>query len=314
MMFRFGLRCLVLTVCLSACTAPPAAPPTALPTALPTAPPTPAAGQTRRDGRGVMQVWVPAGEFELGTHPEQAQALLALPDLPGFVRAELPSEQPARRARLTRGYWIDQTEVTNAAFQVFVAEQGYQTPAYWSPDGRAWLEKNPNRRACTGAAAQAAPDLPCVNVTWFEAEAYAAWRGGRLPGEAEWEYAARGPEGRVYPWGDAWDASRANVVDSAGLKPVGSFPSGQSWVGALDLAGNAMEWVADWLDVHFYEQAPGDPWIDPAGPASGKVKIEKGGWWGSNPYVARAAYRHFEDPPGYHDAHIGFRVVSPGAP
>lgn len=240
-MLRFAAGSLVLTVGLAACAAP-LTPPTAAP---PTASPTPAAGQVRRDARGVEQVWAPAGEFEMGARPEQAAALLARPDLPGFVRAELPSEQPAHRVRLTQGYWIDRLEVTNAAFQAFVADQGYQKPEYWSPAGQAWLSDHPTRRACSDAAAQAAPDLPCVRVTWFEAEAYAAWRGGRLPSEAEWEYAARGPDGRVYPWGDEWDAGRANVVDSAGLTPVGSFPAGQSWLGALDLAGNAMEWVAD---------------------------------------------------------------------
>jgi formylglycine-generating enzyme required for sulfatase activity len=146
-----------------------------------------------------------------------------------------------------------------------------------------------------------------VCVTWYEAEAYARWRGGRLPTEAEWEFAARGPESHIYPWGDAWDGSKANVVDSDGLTPVGAFPDGASWVGALDMSGNAMEWVQDWLDFDYYQLQVAD---DPAGPETGEIKIEKGGWWGSVPYVARAAYRHFEDPPEYQDHHIGFRIVT----
>jgi formylglycine-generating enzyme required for sulfatase activity len=73
------------------------------------------------------------------------------------------------------------------------------------------------------------------------------------------------------------------------------------------MAGNAMEWVADWLAIDYYAQSPAD---DPTGPASGRVKVEKGGWWGSNPFVARSAYRHFEDPPTYGDEHIGVRIVS----
>ena len=81
-------------------------------------------------------------------------------------------------------------------------------------------------------------------LTWFEAEAYAAWRGGRLPTEAEWEYAARGPKSTVYPWGDAFDREEANVLNSVAPQPVGSYPTGASWVGAEQLSGNVWEWVA----------------------------------------------------------------------
>jgi formylglycine-generating enzyme required for sulfatase activity len=110
----------------------------------------------------------------------------------------------------------------------------------------------------------------------------------------------------TYPWGNEFDSSRCNVVDNKGLEPVGSYPEGASWVGALDMAGNVMEWVQDWLGSY----SP-DAVENPTGPASGKVKVEKGGWWGTTFFVARSAYRHFEDPPEYGDVHIGFRVVSP---
>ena len=96
-------------------------------------------------------------------------------------------------------------------------------------------------------------------------------------------------------------------MNSIAPKPVGSYPTGASWVGAHDMAGNAMEWVADWLDPGYYATSPTQ---DPPGPASGTVKVEKGGWWGSNEFVARSAYRHYEDPPTYGDKHIGFRVAS----
>jgi formylglycine-generating enzyme required for sulfatase activity len=155
------------------------------------------------------------------------------------------------------------------------------------------------------------PDQPRRCVTWYEAEAYARWRGGRLPTEAEWEYAARGPGSPRYPWGDTFDAARCNVIDTNGAVPVGSYPDGASWVGALDMAGNAMEWVSDWLDVSYYRESAAE---NPPGPASGSIKVEKGGWWGSNPFVARCAYRHYEDPPEYGDEHIGFRIVSDGSP
>jgi formylglycine-generating enzyme required for sulfatase activity len=90
---------------------------------------------------------------------------------------------------------------------------------------------------------------------------------------------------------------------------VRSYPAGASWVGALDLAGNAMEWVADWYSLTDHAAGVDE---DPTGPATGSLKIEKGGWWGApDPaYVSRAAYRHFEDPPTYADHHIGFRIVS----
>ncbi len=151
------------------------------------------------------------------------------------------------------------------------------------------------------------PTHPRLCVTWYEAEAYATWRAGRLPTEAQWEFAARGPDSDIYPWGPDYDAERANVTNTIGEKPVGSFPDGVSWVGAHDMAGNAMEWVGDWLGVDYYASSPA---VDPTGPASGTIKVEKGGWWGSNPFVARSAYRHFEDPPDYSDKHIGFRVAA----
>jgi formylglycine-generating enzyme required for sulfatase activity len=95
-------------------------------------------------------------------------------------------------------------------------------------------------------------------------------------------------------------------LDSRGLEPAGSYPGGASWVGAHDMAGNVMEWVQDWLGNY-----PAGEAVDPSGPENGKVKVEKGGWWGSNMFVARSAYRHFEDPPDYGDFHIGFRIVTP---
>ena len=259
----------------------------------------------RRDAKGIAQVWVPAGTFLMGTDDATLQKLEAL-DPPAWVRKELGSDRPQHAVRLTDGYWIDTYEVTNAAFRAFVDDGGYATPRYWSERGRAWLATQ-RLDALPSACPGERPDEPRRCVTWYEAEAYAHWRHGRLPTEAEWEYAARGPNSRRYPWGDRFDASRCNVVDATGPVPVGGYPGGASWVGALDMAGNAMEWVADWLDVRYYA---GGSAVDPEGPATGTVKVEKGGWWGSNPFVARSAYRHYEDPPEYGDKHIGFRIVS----
>jgi formylglycine-generating enzyme required for sulfatase activity len=244
----------------------------------------------------------------MGTDDATLQELKAL-DPPNWVAKELDSERPQHQVRLTEGYWIDKYEVTNAAFAAFVANGGYTNPAYWSEAGREWLGRadvGSRPSPCPGEL----PDHPRRCVTWYEAEAYARWRGGRLPTEAEWEYAARGPKSPRYPWGDTFDAARCNVVESKGPVPVGSYADGASWVLALDMSGNAMEWVSDWLDVAYYRQSASE---NPTGPPSGTVKVEKGGWWGSNPFVARCAYRHYEDPPEYGDKHIGFRIVSGGS-
>ena len=261
------------------------------------------AGTRRTDAHGVEQVWVPPGSFWMGTDAAAMQAILALSP-PGWVAKELPSEQPAHAVRLTSGFWIDRTEVTNEAFADFVRAGGYRDRSFWSDAGWAWLQ---GHDAALPLPDTGGPDHPRVRVTWYEAAAYARWRGGRLPTEAEWEFAARGPKGSLYPWGDAFDAARCNVVGATSSEPVGSHPTGDSWVGARDMAGNAMEWVQDWLDVAWYRHSPAS---DPRGPETGRVKVEKGGWWGSNPFVARAAYRHYEDPPDYGDAHIGFRIVT----
>jgi len=300
------IGCAVLLAPLVGCARNPVStpPPTSSPPT-PTAtvpPPTPtrAPGEARTDDLGMDQVWVPAGTFLMGTADTSGL------DRPVWAARELQSEQPQHEVEITSGYWIDTYEVTNAAYRAFVEDGGYDEETYWSDEGWAWLQEQDEERPV--ACVEEIPDHPRVCVTWYEAQAYARWRGGRLPTEAEWEYAARGPESRIYPWGDRFDATKANVVDSSGLVPVGSYPEGVSWVGAHDMSGNAMEWVQDWLDFDYYEERVR---VDPQGPESGRIKIEKGGWWGSNPYVARAAYRHFEDPPTYQDHHIGFRIVTP---
>ncbi|MFL5643647.1 MAG: formylglycine-generating enzyme family protein [Chloroflexota bacterium] len=262
-----------------------------------------APGDKRTDASGIAQVWVPAGTFTMGTDAK-AIAALEKQNPPPWVKIEFPSEIPAHEVTLSKGYWIDATEVSNAAFGAFVDAGGYTNQALWSDDGWAWLGTKDAARLpvhCNGDV----PEQPRMCVTWYEAEAYARWRGGRLPTEAEWEYAARGPKSSVYPYGDTFDRDKGNVLDSVSPKPVGSYPAGASWVGALDMSGNAMEWVSDWLADHVAGAI-----TDPSGPATGEKKVEKGGWWGSNEFVARSAYRHYEDPPTYGDKHIGFRVAS----
>jgi formylglycine-generating enzyme required for sulfatase activity len=265
------------------------------------------AGTTRMDSKGIEQVWVPAGSFLMGTD-EATIETLKLQNPPSWAIREFASEMPQHEVQITKGYWIDKFEVTNQSFETFVRDGGYDKQQIWSEEGWAWLGKQDKSKLPNNCAGTE-PNLPRVCVTWYEAEAYARWRGGRLPTEAEWEYAARGTQSMTYPWGNEFDPAKANILDSKAPMPVGSYPEGASWVGAHDLAGNAMEWVQDWLDASYYKQESN--FVDPSGPSTGNIKIEKGGWWGSNLFVSRSAYRHFEDPPTYQDHHIGFRVVTP---
>jgi formylglycine-generating enzyme required for sulfatase activity len=288
--------CLVLMAVLGACagttTTPPAAPS-----------PQRDPGTTRTDAHGITQAWVPGGIFSMGSEEGSASP-------PPWARAGFQSEQPAHEVALSRGYWIDVTEVTVAAFSAFKAAGGYENQASWSAEGWKWRQARGGIELPKRCLPEQAPEQPQVCVTWFEAEAYARWRGGRLPTEAEWEFAARGPASRIYPWGNTFDGSLANLDGATGPVPVGGYPGGASWIGALDMAGNAMEWVADWWSSSY----EGAVRVDPTGPATGSIKVEKGGWWGppddAGAFISRSSYRHFEDPPLYSDHHIGFRIVT----
>jgi formylglycine-generating enzyme required for sulfatase activity len=291
-------------------TAGPGASPSTAPSEAPSTPagtpvdsPDRAAGTARTDAKGIGQVWVPGGVFTMGSEAGSATP-------PSWARTSFRSEHPAHAVAITRGYWIDTTEVTVADFAAFKDAGGYDDEASWSEAGWTWLERmaaTPLPKACVVQDA----DEPQVCVTWFEADAYARWRGGRLPTEAEWEFAARGPQSSVYPWGNEFDPDKANLDGGTGPVAVGSYPAGASWVGALDMAGNAMEWVADWWSSNYYARSPRE---DPAGPDTGTIKIEKGGWWGppddAGAFIARSSFRLDEDPPTYSDHHIGFRIVS----
>lgn len=307
--------CVTLAALLAACGGVPAtgepatsAASTLAPTATPALPAAPSPerdpGTSRTDTHGVTQAWVPGGIFRMGSDEGSATP-------PPWALAGFRSEHPAHEVALSRGYWIDLTEVTVGQFEAFSDAGGYDDEALWSAGGWTWRQARGTSRLPKPCLAQE-PNEPQMCITWYEAEAYAAWRGGRLPTEAEWEFAARGPDSRVYPWGDAFDPALANLDGGTGPVAVGSHPGGASWIGALDMAGNAMEWVADWWSGTYYREEVRD---DPAGPATGGIKVEKGGWWGppddAGAFISRSSYRHFEDAPTYSDHHIGFRVVSP---
>jgi formylglycine-generating enzyme required for sulfatase activity len=193
--------------------------------------------------------------------------------------------------------------VTVEEYRRFLEDEGYQTPRWWKNGGFGersqpdeWEEQllYPNR--------------PVVNVTWYEAAAWCAWAGGRLPTEAEWERASRGPEGRKYPWGNEKpDPERANY-DKTNINhatPVGLFPRGMTPDGIDDLAGNVYEWVADWYADNYSEQSSS---VNPTGPASGQHRVLRGGSWFNGSWCLRSSYRVRYEPDLGYDG-IGFRCV-----
>ena len=207
-------------------------------------------------------------------------------------------------------FWLDQTEVTNAHYRQCAA-----TGACSAPTSCSWGEPTYED--------ETKEDHPVICVAWQDARNYCEWAGGRLPTEAEWEYAARGPDSVRFPWGDQFDGTRLNSCDGncphtghkaedyddghAKTAPVGSYPNGGSWCGALDMAGNVWEWVADWHGPY-----PSEQQTNPTGPKSGSERLIRGGsWYDNNEYgFLRADNRHPYEP--HDDNHlIGFRCVVP---
>jgi formylglycine-generating enzyme len=153
-------------------------------------------------------------------------------------------------------------------------------------------------------------DHPMVNVSWAEARAYAVWAGLALPTEAQWEKAAAGPHGYVYPWGNVWNRKRC-VSKQGGHKqtmPVGSHPDGSSFYGLRDMAGNVAEWCEDWYQEDWYEHAASK---DPVGPSLGELKVLRGGsWFNKNETTFRCAARA-RYVPNFQSDYRGFRLVVP---
>ncbi|CAG1015676.1 serine/threonine-protein kinase PpkA [Anaerolineae bacterium] len=237
-----------------------------------------------QDFDGVNMVLVPAGCFMMGSSEEQIEYAyeLAKKYNPDFKREQFDNEKPTHMICFDRPFWIDRTKVTQAQFKRFGGKAA--TTSYFTGDNR-----------------------PRENITWFEARDFCTQRGARLPTEAEWEYAARGPEGLIYPWGNTFVAN--NVVyyynSNGQTANVGSRPGGVSWVGALDMSGNVWEWVNSLYQPYPYKANDGrESTLD-----NNSGRVMRGGGWYYRESLLRAAARTENAPDLRNYYGGGFRCV-----
>ena len=218
------------------------------------------------------EVFVPASSFTMGCSEADTRC----------EADELPAHTVALRA-----FYLDRDEVDQAHYDGCVQDGDCELPSgMYDPSGTA--------------------ELPVVFVDWDRAAAYCAWSGQRLPTEAEWEHAARGYGANIYPWGSVEPTcERANVFGCGdALQPVGGHPLGESPFGARDMAGNVMEWVADWYDAQYYATSPAE---NPAGPDAGTERVKRGGSYMGDADTVRVSNRVIGFPVGL--PNLGFRCA-----
>lgn len=238
------------------------------------------AGLTRtRAQDGMKMIYISEGLFEMGRSDVEGGI-----DIPTHV-VDL------------NGYWIDQYEITNAQYAKCVS-----AGSCWPP------EKNNSNQIADYYGNPVYESHPVVWVNWHQAVAYCAWAGVRLPSEAEWEKAARGTEGSAYPWGDSPPNELLLNYNTRIPVKVGSYPAGASPYGVMDLAGNVWEWVSDWFGGQYYRQSPS---ANPAGPETGKTRVQRGGAWDEeeNGWSVRITQRYYDFPENA-DYLVGFRCAA----
>ncbi len=241
----------------------------------------------QRDGREM--VLIPAGEFIMGTdRVDKENTHLKI----GAVKPLFLDQHPERKVHL-EAYYIDRYEVTNAEYKQFIDDSGYNDlPANW----------------VDGVFPEGMDNYPVTHISWDEALTYALWAGKRLPSEEQWEKAARGSAGGLYPWGNEYFKGHANInLDgSRELAPIGSYPKDKSPYGVFDMGGNVMEWTQDW-----YMAYPGNTRKDSR--FGKKFKALKGSAFQKAGHYFMDAYRFAfarteADPDGYYE-NVGFRCV-----
>jgi len=244
-----------------------------------------------RPSDGAVMVYVPAGEFLMGSTDAEIDAAQA--DCRECPSGWFDGEKPQHTVYLD-AYWIDKYEVTNRQFAQFVEDDGYGRREFWTEAGWDWREREGRTQPrYWDDSPWNGDDLPVVGVTWFEAVAYCRWAGARLPTEAEWERAAgwdaEGQEKREYPWGNEWDSAKANTSESAlgHTTMSGQYcPGGESPVGACDMAGNAWEWVSSLYQPYPYRADDGREDMEVDG-----TRSLRGGSWINGRDRARTRYR-----------------------
>lgn len=304
-------------------TAVPTEPNTATP--LPTVTLTPSPTSTpypeRVEVPGGAMILIPGGYFQMGaTAASLAEECAAFRE--GCQTEWFTASEPVHTVLLGR-YYIDANEVTNEAYAAFLNELGPEPMCAGQPCLDAGQSQIILQEGAFSPPADAG--LPATGVTWYGAAAFCAWRGGRLPSEAEWEKAAAwhpdSATARRYPWGDAFDGTALNFCDAsctepqanpdfddgfAELAPVASFENGRSAAGLYDMAGNVWEWVADIYAANYYTQSPA---ANPTGPETGEERVVRGGSWFDTANFMAAAIR-FPSAPENADRTIGFRCAA----
>jgi formylglycine-generating enzyme required for sulfatase activity len=263
-------------------------------------------------------VLVPAGEFKMGSSEVEWRQFAQLMEplvAEGIVSAgffdkkRFRDEMPQRCVYLDT-FYIDKYGVTNLMYRRFCQQTGHRRPLHWSSDTSEGMPFGLEYH-------------PVTYVDWHDAWSYARWAGKRLPTEAEWEKAARGTDGRTYPWGDHFDHFKAHYVEAyyardlksellraecqkrARVTRVDSYPEGASPYGAMDMVGNVWEWVNDWVDRDYYSKGP---LLNPQGPSEGEYRVVRGGASDYDPQKLRCAYRGSAEPTR-REWSIGFRCA-----
>jgi formylglycine-generating enzyme required for sulfatase activity len=241
-------------------------------------------GDTRINVLSPTMVTVEAGEFTRGSDEIGEE-----------------DEKPEKRIYLDN-FMMGKYPVTNQEFKVFIDDGGYENKQFWTKEGWQWIkEENISEPGLLHDRKWNGLNFPVVEVSWYEASAYTRWLSEKtghrymLPSEAQWEKAARGSSGFLYPWGKKWKDDYCNSRECGLIRssPVGIFPKGKSPYGCLDMSGNVLEWCSDWYEDDYYKKSPDR---NPPGPKSGTYRVLRGGCWFDYGWFVRSAYRNRYEP------------------